>query len=192
MNQLQRTNLQKAIYTASIYYNRNMPKDVLNMYCDILADLDYDRVMAAITEYSRNPKNIHMFNAAQLRAIIDPQVDPEIESREAAARITQAIVRFGHPSPKQAREFIGEAGWLAVERFGGWSYICENHGVTLDPTQFHAQARDVIKGAIKRREMGIEHQAPSLGPSPKKQLDEPNAVKDLVSNIFEKQKKLGL
>jgi hypothetical protein len=136
------------ILTAS-YYNRQLSEQVLEMYIEDLADLDPTAVIAAYRAYRRNPKNLVFPLPAQIRALVAPDVDPESAAREIAARITGAITKFGWCNATEARAFIGEVGWGIVERQGGWMHLCQNHGVTIQPSAFQAQVRDQAASALK-------------------------------------------
>lgn len=131
------------------YYRMKLDDQVLRMYADDLADFDFAEVRAALDVYRKNPKNRQLPMPSQIREIIKPEVDPDSAAREVAARITAAIPKFGWCNSQEARAYIGETGWDVVERQGGWSHICQNHGITIDPTSFQAQVRDIAKASIQ-------------------------------------------
>lgn len=134
--------LKKGIVLTAAYYSRDLKPEVVNMMADDLIDLPFDEVSKAFAEYRRNPKNRAMPLPAQIRDIVAPAANPESAAREAAAKITQAITRFGYSNPGPAKEFLGDATWSVIQTFGGWNFICTSHGVTIDPSVFHAQVRD--------------------------------------------------
>lgn len=141
----ERAELKKRILNASIYYGKKINLDVAEMYVQALDSFSFTQVSEAINFYAKNPKNKFMFLAADLIEIIDPQPSEENLAREIASRITSAVSTHGWVNAKSAKEFIGEIGWKIVERKGGWSYICENLGMSLDPLNFEAQCRELAK-----------------------------------------------
>jgi F0F1-type ATP synthase delta subunit len=62
-----------------------------------------------------------------------------------------------------------------VRRMGGWQYICEHHGLALNPGQFFAQARELVKSKLEIEESGVTDMSHLLnGPkSEMKQLSAP-------------------
>ena len=140
--------LKEAIILTAAYYGWNLSEPVLAMYLDDLEDLPTGEVIAAYRDWRKNPKNKAFPLPAQIRGMVRPEVDADAAAKEISARISGAIVKFGYANSPDARAFIGEVGWQVVERFGGWSHICQNHGVTIDPTAFAAQARELAKGSL--------------------------------------------
>jgi len=147
--------IKEAIHVTARYYGRTVEDDVLLMMAGDLADLPESQVIDAYHAYRRNPKNKTMPYPAQIREIIEPVVDVDSAAREIAARINHAIVKFGWCNAKYAEGYIGSVGWSIVERSGGWNYICENHGVVLDPGVFSAQVREIAKSQLKNESESI-------------------------------------
>lgn len=131
------------------YYRTKLDDQVLKMYAEDLADLDYSAVNSALQSYRRDPRNRVMPLPSMIRDLLQPKVDAEAQAREVAARIQGAVVKFGWPNPTEARAYIGESGWRIVETRGGWSHLCQNLGTTIDPTAFEAQVREQAKADIK-------------------------------------------
>lgn len=154
MTENQRKELGKTLNMLSIYYNQPKPIEVLRMMVSDLADLDFNEVMEAIDSYRREPENRTFPLPAKLRIIINPVQSKESLANESASRIRAAISKFGYWQPTEAKNYIGELGWQIVERNGGWQYLCENHGVELDPLIFHAQARDLAKSMLESQAVG--------------------------------------
>lgn len=148
-----------------MYYEKTLSEPLLEMYLGDLADLPEAEVIVAYQAYRRDPKQRGFPLPSQIRSIVRPEISDDTLAREAAARIPEAIRMFGYASPKEAQFFIGDAGWSVVRRFGGWEYICENHGLNLNPSTFLAQARDLAKAHIELSKAGRLGEAPSL-PSP--------------------------
>ena len=151
-----------ALMLTAKLYNTELESDVARMIVEDLSDLQFWDVHEALGIYRKNPKNRSWPRAADIRAIIFPVESDETKAREASARIIQAISKFGWPNPVNAEKFIGEAGWSAVLRFGGWKYICENMGTTLSPGTFLAQARDLCQAHFEQCRVGSYNKPVSL------------------------------
>jgi hypothetical protein len=144
----ERKEIARVIAATAVYYGRQMSQDVLSMMLDDLEDLKAFEVKRAYGEYRRNPKNRQMPLPAQIREMLEPQIDPDSAAREIAARITAAIPKFGWCNGADARVYMGEVGWSVIERQGGWSYVCQHHGLDLDPSSFQAQVRELAKSTL--------------------------------------------
>lgn len=165
--------LKETIIGTAVYYGRQMTPEVLQMMVEDLEDLDPVACEQAYRAWRRNPKNKTFPLPAQIREVVAPEesIDPEDLAREIAARIVGAVPKFGWCNAREAEKFIGPEGWEIVRRQGGWSYICENLGVTMSPSTFQAQLRDQLKanlkhglGAIDRRvTLGEGGAVPALG-----------------------------
>lgn len=157
--------LKEAIILTASYYGRTLSEPVLNMYIEDLQDLPTDQVIKAYREWRRNPRQTAFPLPGQIRGMVSPQVDPQHAAQEIAARITGAIAKFGWCNAREAEAFIGPVGWGIVQRQGGWSYICENHGLTIQPSAFQAQVRDQAAAELKypsgaiARSLGITERA---------------------------------
>lgn len=141
--------LKEAILLTAGYYGRQISDPVLAMYVEDLQDLNVGKVIRAYADWRRNPRNTAFPLPAQIRGMVEPQVDPLHAAQEIAARITHAITKFGHPCGQEAREYIGPIGWAIVNRQGGWGHLCKYHGITIQPTAFQAQARDLAVSMLK-------------------------------------------
>lgn len=159
----------EAIVLTAAYYGRDISPDVLRMYADDLSDLRPESVIEAYTVYRRNPKNRTMPLPAQIREIIEPQVDDDTLAREAASRIVAAVPKFGYMQGQAAKSYVGELGWRVVDRYGGWQTVCRNLGDTLDVGTFQAQAREIARAQATLARAGRHNEPPSL-PSPNIQM----------------------
>jgi VCBS repeat-containing protein len=175
MNQQERNELATSLAYMCEYYNRQMSKQALQMMVEDLSDLSFTEVNLAMTTYRRDPKNFTFPLPAKLRDIVNPSQSIDGMANEAASRIRSAIGKFGWPNPQQAKEYVGELGWLVVERSGGWQYVCENHGVDLNQLTFHAQARDQAKAVIESSKIGKLDQPVMIG----------EAIPKTISNILQ-------
>jgi hypothetical protein len=156
MTQDQRKEMGKALAATAFYYGRQLTPEVLAMMLDDLADLPFEKTMEAMKAYRLNPNNRAFPMPAQLRAVVSPSVDVDSAAREIAARIAGAITKYGWARGEDAHAFIGEAGWNIVRDLGGWSHLCQNHGVTIDPTAFLAQTRDLAKSRLTHSTHAME------------------------------------
>lgn len=126
-------------------FDKTIDADVLKFMVEDLSDLPYVKIIFALHDYRNNPKNRTWPKPVDIRAIVCPELSPEAIANDTASRIRESISKFGWCNSSQAREYIGELGWKVVERSGGWQYVCENHGLDLNPTTFYAQTRDLTK-----------------------------------------------
>lgn len=146
--------VKEMIILTANYYQRTLNQPVLEMYLEDLEGYDDESVVQAYRAYRRDPKNKTFPLPAQIIDIMNPRVSVDAQSQEIAGRITQSISKFGYTGGASAREFIGEIGWSVVQRFGGWAEICRDHGVSIQPGQFFAQTRDMIKAKIEIEKAG--------------------------------------
>lgn len=161
MSPAEQQQLKALIVATALYYGQEIPDPALKLYVEDLADLPFAVVAEAIKQVRRDPKTTRFPLPAVIRDKIAPAETDELQAMEAAARIPEAVSRFGWNNPGPARLFIGELGWVVVQRDGGWSNVCqvlnEDNLGTLK-----AQWRNLALGELKRARMGILHEAPSL------------------------------
>lgn len=148
MNQEQRNQIGRTWVDVARMYGKELQPGTLRIMLDAVVDLDPDRVLAELRRWVQESRRMTFPLPGELRHMIIPQVDPDAMAREIAGRCVDAIKRFGWPQPENAREYIGEHGWTAIEHSGGWMHFCREHGVGIDPGIFSAQARETIKGRI--------------------------------------------
>lgn len=158
MNQNERDIFGKALISVAFLYGYELTKERATMFISSILDFipaTLNEYLISLKKYTEDSKNRTFPNPSQLRIYLRPELSLDAKANEAANRIREAIVEFGWCSPKEAQMFIGNVGWTIVERFGGWQYICENHGVDLNPLTFHAQARDSAKSILEMNELGV-------------------------------------
>lgn len=125
----------KALFVAmSHYYGHVIPDAALALYVGDLADLSFPEVEHALHELRRDPTRKQCPLPAVIRNHILPVPSDEQQAIEASARIVEAIAKIGPYKSVDARRFIGELGWLVVQREGGWEQACtvltdENVGI---------------------------------------------------------------
>lgn len=147
------SSVKEVIALTFAYYHPGQVLDstVLEMYAGDLADIPKDAVMMAYQQYRRSPKNNRFPLPATIREIVYPQdyISHEDQAAEVAARIVGAIPNYGWCNGRGAEEYIGPVGWAAVQRQGGWSYLCENMGTKINPSTFQAQIRKQLESNFK-------------------------------------------
>jgi hypothetical protein len=154
--------LKKEIIATSAYYQLKLDPQVIPMYADDLSDLPLTAVLQAYKSWRKNPKNFRFPLPGQIREIVCPEISSENEALEASARIIQAVTKFGWPNPNEAKLFIGLLGWRVVERFGGWTQVC-NSMDNGNITALQAQFRNLARATTERHEIGLDNRPPALG-----------------------------
>lgn len=148
MNDQQR--IKECILTTAIYYGRDMTPAVLAMMAEDFSGHDANEIVAAYSEYRKNPKNRAFPLPAQIMDIISPvRSDKEI-GNEVAGTIWAAIDTYGSYRSNEARAAIGEVGWEVVRLMGGWVGICEST-MEHDRGTFYAQCRDLAESISRRK-----------------------------------------
>jgi hypothetical protein len=173
--------IQETIILTASYYRQVMDPAVLDMYAEDLIDLPLSEVIEAYRTYRRDPKNRTMPLPAHIRAIVQPIRTIESTARDGASRIQQAIVRYGYSNESEARKFLGEKTWSVVRSFGGWNYICSNHGITIDPGVFYAQARE----RLNDEHTYSSHDVISLQAPDEEKLEQTNFNQDRFNQLKE-------
>lgn len=122
----------------------------LSMMLEAVDDLDPYQVCHFLKNWMRGPNGRKFPLPADLRELCGAAVDDKTVALDASSLVIGAVSRFGIYQQRAAREHIGEPGWTAVERIGGWEYLCQNLGTrTLPLTTVQAQVRDVCEAQIK-------------------------------------------
>lgn len=180
--------LKKTITITSAYYGRQLPDPAVVMYAEDMEDLPFEKVMEAIKVYRRNPANRQMFLPAHIREIVFPTGRPEDFAREAANRVVAAVAKFGWIGAHEARAWVGELGWRAVERLGGWMQLCEHLGTPAMPlTTVQAQVRDACLATLRLGEIGIYDQPVAL-PEAKSTVEELQAAGEILKSLPQPKK----
>lgn len=163
------------------FCNQSISKEMLNFYDSVLSVYGYDKAVGAIDKIITMRRGRDFFpSPADIAKVIQPQLDPDDEAREAASRIIGAISKYGQYNPGAAKEYIGELGWAVVNRFGGWMNICIMD-IEESTTTMQAQFRDLAKSIYRRAELGI-YTAPKL-PSNQGMIAISEIVKSSIKEI---------
>lgn len=161
-------------------YGRDLSRAALTVMLNAISDLQFDAVKKAMNQWAGYSKLNRHPSPAELREIILPTIPTLTTAREAASRAIEAVSKFGWCNSADARSYIGELGWKGVERFGGWQYVCENLGTTLDVTIFQAQLRDICETTLTLGAHGLMDTPPTL---PEKKRTELTSISDIVNII---------
>jgi len=148
------TDQQKKIFGQSYtltckMFDKEITFEMARFAMQNLEDLDFEKTIQALNSFSRDSKNKFWPKVAEIRSIVEPELSLDAHANAIASKIRLAIARHGWCNKNAAMNEIGAIGWEIVERSGGWQYICENHGLNLNPGTFHAQVRDVAKSLIQ-------------------------------------------
>lgn len=153
--------IKKLIIGLAELYNEQLSANRLVLYAQVLSQFTVAQVQKAVNEIIHDKTVMRFPLPAIIADKIRPSENIDAEANEAANRILQAISKHGWNHATEARSFIGELGWLVVERQGGWENLCaavmpEQHGT------LKAQWRDSAKALYHRAKQGKLHEAPKL------------------------------
>lgn len=156
MTQGERVTVGEALAAMAQMYGRDLTRGALTLMLDTIEGLPSALILAALNSWVQESKLNRMPVPAEIIAKVRGEpASREALGREIASRIVGAVSKFGWPNGKEAREFIGEDGWVLVERSGGWSELCQGLGVTLDVQTFQAQARDLLTSHVEFKDKGV-------------------------------------
>lgn len=135
---------------ALFFRDDKLTKQHFDLYANTLKDSSIEDIKYCVNEYCRDPKNTFfpIPPTKILKYLEKIQLDSNSIAVEISSKILQAISKFGYANETSAKNFIGEKGWRAVSRFGGWSYVCQEVGVSINQTTLLAQLREVLKSSI--------------------------------------------
>lgn len=175
--------IAKMLLDMARFYDQPLDERQVDLYVRVLAKFPSEQVLMAGREYIEDVRNTRF--PIPPHKIMEKYLPKEPEAkdigRETATRIRHAITKFGWPSPLNAREYIGDAAWSVVERFGGWQHICECLGVEIQESTFMAQVRDAVESQVNLGRAGIDLSKSSLD-----QPALPQRVSDLVKDLSDK------
>lgn len=142
---------KKTLVKLAAYYEKILTPEQIDIYSKQLFEyLTIEELTLACKNYIDNPKNEYFPRPiSKLIALVKSPIQGDDFAVEIASRVVEAVSRYGWSDQKSAYTYIGSYGIMAVERFGGWLYICENLGVDLSVNSFQAQAREMIKSNLR-------------------------------------------
>lgn len=151
----------KIVAALAEYYDKQLTANQMSMYVHDLLELQPDELLKAIYEY-RNIADNHFFPLpAKLKSLAKPKPSEEQNAVDAVSRIIEAISKFGPYRYEEARKFVGEIGWMVIQRDGGWNAVCQF--LTEDNMgQFRAQWREMAKAFSARSKAGLTDVPPDL------------------------------
>ncbi len=152
--------ISKMLIEMARFYSYELGERQLEMYVDVLSQFPEDQVLNAGRSYVRDIKNktFPMPPHSILKDSLPKEASNDALAKEAAARLIESVRKFGYNRRQDAREYIGELGWRAVERFGGWHGICMDLGVGMSVDTFYAQVRELCKSTLELEAAGISNQ----------------------------------
>lgn len=152
------------------FFGRDLSLEAVVMAVNVLDDLDANKIEKVMDDWFRESPLQRHPSPAEIRDKVCPSITPRTQAVDISSRIIASVAKFGWANPRDAREYIGEAGWAAMERLGGWQYVCENLGNNLPLTTVQAQLRDVCEAMttieIANEYYNNERTVPIAGRSP--------------------------
>lgn len=113
----------------AVIYDREVTKDLVDIWCAVLSDLSEEEIIAGVTTYVRND-NPFFPKPGQIYALIRPQQNGEQEATLIAERIISQLGPNGGPSEfnaKRAKLRIGEIGWKYIQEYrNGWAAFSDS------------------------------------------------------------------
>lgn len=130
--------------------------DLIYMMVDDLKNYPVDLVLNALEVYRLNKANKHFPKSCDIIEILEPRESTNSIAVQSAGLVLKAVRAFGYTNPRGAREMVGEAAWDAVNKYGGWDYICQNLGTTINVATFQAQIREVCKSTLEKNQNALQ------------------------------------
>jgi len=148
--------IKRVILEEAAMYNSQLSELTLRMWSQEYQNIPPEKLREAYRSIRKGRRQIPL--PADVFDALKPEAAPEAQAIESVNRILLAINRFGYPNPTEAKEFIGELGWLVVKDYGGWDSLCANMGVEYSEQTFRAQARESIKSKMNLAKAGVLNQ----------------------------------
>ena len=177
--------LKAAYVHLAAYYGQKLLDVTLVMYVEDLAGLPPQDVLLAMRKLRREPGRRTCPLPADIRNLVAPDgpVSDLSIANDIAARIGNAMSRYGYTNSDRAEQHIGPVGWQVVSLLGGWRHIC-NTVMTDDMRTFHAQCRELARAQLemeRRRPKGLR---PSLPGAPARQLGDGRSGMQSAADIL--------
>lgn len=158
------------------YYGLPLQQPRLGWFAQDMLAYDPETVADALELYRTTPPPTgHKPRApipTDIIAMLTEYVAPEHEANELAAAIFGSIGRIGYNHPDKAQAHLGPDAWAVVLLMGGWVNVCQSAQAD-DRAAFHAQARDIAKGVLQRRQNARVTPSRRLTPGEQKALAAP-------------------
>lgn len=158
MNQNERIKIGEMWIGIAAMFGKEISSTALKIMLDAISDLPFEKTYLAMNDWVKSSKQSRHPFPAELRSLVNPQLEDLDQGKLLASKINEAVSKFGYSNYAKAMEYIGPIGKKVVDRFGGWSYLCENLGSNIQTGMFIAQARDVIAAMTKEEMIFNENQ----------------------------------
>lgn len=187
ITQNERNELAQIILNTAVFYGKyDLTKEQITIYISVLDDkfkktfIDYKN---SIQSYCADSKNKFFPAPANLSAYLNPEINDDAQAVSIAAKVIEAVSKFGWCNSQSAKNYIGDIGWAAVTAFGGWQHVCENLGLKIQLSTFNAQVRDIIKAEVQKSKFKIITTGPQITHQEKTNLDFSNLASGLVKDL---------
>jgi len=151
-------------------YDEALTDTRLKTYLVALKDLTPKELNIACQRMFKDKTIRKMPLPADFHEIINPTKTDSDSAKLYLVDIHKAVMMFGWPNAKEAKEFLGESVWLQIERIGGWEKICRDDLSNPANISGYARFRDNIQ-------TGLKH-----GDNKHEQLEAPKEILQLVTN----------
>lgn len=148
-------NKKSLVVKLAAYYEKTLSDEQIQMYSAQLEEyLTDEECSIACKKYIDNSANEFFPRPiSKLIAIIKKPISIEDDSLDLVTRITDSVSKYGWIGFNEAQAYIGPRGWEVVRRIGGWQYLCQELGVSIQLTTFQAQARETLKSLTRISEV---------------------------------------
>jgi|GEM_PF-3031920 len=145
-----------------VWPDRALPAQSVEVWFDLLGDLDDEEVFAALVEWANDPdRSWPPQSPGEIRAVVD---EPDRPWTAAIAELATVVRRTGRYGERP--EMVDPALDAYIESMGGWQRLCDRFD-SGDPTvraQFRDHYRTVKTSARKQRSREIGRSIlPALG-----------------------------
>lgn len=190
MTSMEVIELKKHLAILGAFYNKPLPDQVLLLYVKDLEILNFREVMIAMDEL-RKEKRFSVPLPFEIVEKIKPIVSPRSIADDLANRIIASFRRHGNSwtngffreggnyyeayiggvtarfdsFQEAVTAEIGEVGWTAIHRMGGYTHSCREWEQSPTGT-FRAQLRDMINSVLEQAKAGVLHKLPALPEGP--------------------------
>ena len=172
-----------------------LSQTMLRIYDKAVYPFGYKEACESLEKLMLEVKTWQMPTPHQLIEKIKNKPSNISEANEVASRIIEAISRHGYSNIKDAKNYIGDLGWLVVNRFGGWLYLCSEMGSSINVATTRAQMRDAALSILdigSKRSLDEAPQLPSIE-NPQlaatvKSLVDKKGFPDAIDHVSERNK----
>ncbi len=138
-------------YIAIAYPNGKIEPNMatINLWAKFTEDVSYSDAVAAVDAYvatSPFPPAVADFRSSLTK--IKTEARGDLSAGEAWAKVWKAMSLFSYHRGDEAREWLGDRLWGAVQLVGGWSYLCTTED---DVSTLSAQFERRYKAAQEQR-----------------------------------------